>query len=165
MKEKLCEVALDYEAEMKACTESSKWEKNYELPDGQVITIGSERFRCPEYLFKPLEMNGQELEAIHELTYNSIQDCDIDVRKDLYSNIILSGGTTMFPGIAERLLKEMEKKVPKTITCKVIAAADRKFAVWRGGSTLTSLASFSSMWITKADYDEDGAGIVHRRCF
>nr|prf actin [Oxytricha fallax] len=164
IKEKLCFVALNYESALKQSHDSSQFEKNYELPDGKVITIGSERFRCPEYLFKPLEMNGRELDSIQDLTYKSIQECDVDVRRDLYQNIILSGGTTMYEGIGERLLKEIENRAPKSINVKVIASPDRRFAVWRGGSTLTSLSTFASMWITKEDYDENGASIVHRKC-
>ena len=164
IKEKLCFVALDYASALKESYNSSTYEKNYEMPDGKVITIGNERFRCPEYLFKPLEMNGKELPSIQELTYNSIQECDVDLRRDLYQNIILSGGTTLYEGIGERLLQEIENRAPKSITVKVIASPDRRFAVWRGGSTLTSLSTFASMWITKEDYDEHGATIVHRKC-
>ena len=164
IKEKTCFVALDYEAALKQSKDSSSLEMNYELPDGKIITIGSERFRCPEYLFKPLEMNGKELSSIQDLTYQSIQECDVDVRRDLYQNIILSGGTTMFEGIGERLLKEIENRAPKQVSVKVIASPDRKYAVWRGGSTLTSLSTFAGMWITKEDYDEHGAAIVHRKC-
>lgn len=88
----------------------------------------------------------------------------MDVRRDLYQNIILSGGTTLFEGIGERLVKEIEARAPKNIACKVIATPERRFAVWIGGSTLTSLSTFASMWITKDDYDEHGAPIVHRKC-
>lgn len=84
IKEKLCFVAPDFDQSMKTAADSSSLEKHYELPDGKIITIGSERFRCPEYLFKPLEMNGRELDSIQELTYKSIQECDVDVRRDLY---------------------------------------------------------------------------------
>lgn len=72
IKEKTCFVALDYEAAMKESQNSSSMEKNFELPDGRVISIGNARFRCPEYLFKPLEMNGKEYDAVQDLTYNSI---------------------------------------------------------------------------------------------
>lgn len=164
IKEKTCFVATDYEQALKQAQDSSSMEMNYELPDGKVITIGSERFRCPEYLFKPLEMNGKELDSVQDLTYKSIQECDVDVRRELYQNIILSGGTTMFEGIGERLLREIENRAPKSISVKVIASPDRRYAVWRGGSTLTSLSTFASMWITKEDYDEHGASIVHRKC-
>ena len=77
---------------MSSAEQSSEVEKNYELPDGQVITIGNERFRCPEVLFQP-SLIGMESEGIHKLGYDSIMKCDVDIRKDLYSNTVLSGGT------------------------------------------------------------------------
>jgi actin len=91
--------------------------------------------------------------------------CDIDVRKDLYANIVLSGGTTMFPGIAERIEKEMIALAPPTMKIKVVAPEERKYAVWVGGSILASLSTFPQMVITKDEYSESGPSIVHRKCF
>ena len=164
IKEKLAYVALDFEAEMKTYSESSANDKTYELPDGNTVNIGKQRFRCPEALFAPLKI-GKEFSGVHELTFQSIMKCDVDVRKDLYGNIVLSGGTTMFPGIAERLNKEMVALAPSTMKIKVIAPPERKYSVWIGGSILSSLSTFQTMWITKAEYDESGPGIVHRKCF
>jgi actin-related protein len=164
VKEKLCYVALDFDSEMKSCSESSDKEKTYELPDGNIITVGSERFRCPEVLFQP-SFIGKEASGIHDTTFQSIMKCDVDIRKDLYANVVLSGGTTMYTGIGERMTKELTALAPSTMKIKVIAPPERKYSVWIGGSILSSLSTFQQMWISKAEYDESGPTIVHRKCF
>jgi len=163
LKEKLCYVALDFDTEMKAAAESSDKEKTYELPGGNIIKVRSERFRCPEVLFQPIFI-GKKASGIHDTTFQSIMRCDVDIRKDLYSNVLLSGGTTMFAGFGERMTKELTMLAPSTMKVRVVPP-ERQYSAWIGGSVLSSLSAFQQMWISKGEYDESGPTIVHRKCF
>uniref|UniRef100_A0A0G4IAD1 Actin n=1 Tax=Chromera velia CCMP2878 TaxID=1169474 RepID=A0A0G4IAD1_9ALVE len=136
IKQKLTYVALDYEDELEKAEKGADIEQKYELPDGQVITVGAERFRCPEVLFKP-SFIGLEQDGIHTTTYNSIMKCDVDIRKDLYGSIVVTGGAaeaTMFNGIPERLQREIASLAPDSMTIKIIAPRERRYMAWEGAA-------------------------------
>ncbi|KAJ4715407.1 actin [Melia azedarach] len=144
---------------------TSSVEKNYELPDGQTITIGAERFRCGEVLFQP-SLIGREAEGIYVTFHHSILNCDVvDTRQELNGNIVLSDGSSMLPGIAHRLSNEISALAPVSVKVKVVAPAERKYSAWIGGSMLAALDSFQKIWISKHEYNETGTGIIHRKCF
>ena len=161
IKERLCYVALDPEKELKLAEKVSGMEKTYTLPDGETLTIGAERFMAPELLFNPGAI-GSEENPLDELIYRSIQNCDVDLRRDLYANIVLSGGSTMFPGLKERLHKELTELVPETMEVKIIAPPERRYSVWIGGSILSSLKTFAKLWVTRKEYREIGPTSVYR---
>ncbi|XP_078061851.1 actin-1-like [Mustelus asterias] len=162
IKETCCYVAQDFNEEMVA--NENDYLTDYELPDGHIITIGNERFRCPESLFKP-EMVGLTDPGLHALAMKSLEKCEADYQPELLNNIVLSGGSSMFPGFAERIQRDMGELVPNCAKLNVYASPQRKFSVWIGGSITACLNTFQSMWVSRRDYDEKGPVIVHRRCF
>lgn len=163
---------------------------DYELPDGTKVTIEAERVTCSESLFNPsllIEETWKEKSkfylktryyvdekqwfygGIHDATYDTIMKTDIDLHKDMYANIVLGGGNMMFPGIRERMTREITNLAPSSTEIKVIAPpsnSSRKLSIscWSGGSVLASLSSFKHMWISEDEYNETGPSIVHRKC-
>ena len=147
-KEKVCFVSENPSADvMKFFEEDLK--KEYMLPDGQVVEIDTERFLAPEILFNPGKVKAKQKTGIHTMCHNSIQKCDSDIRNRLYGNIIVSGGSSLFPGLERRLLKEIKALAPGGVDVKVVAPQNRHQFVWIGGSILASLSSFENMWISR----------------
>eukprot|EP01084_Bolivina_argentea_P265599 450267_1 len=166
LKEKYCYVALDYDTEvyMKQNNNYNDIEKEYKLPDGKIINVNEERFKCSELLFKP-EMYNINSIGIHKLLYESITECDIDTRRDMYGNIVICGGTTFLNGFSKRLDYEMRNIANvglKHMKIRIIAAQERKDSVWIGGSILASLSTFQQCWITNDMYDEYGVNILYK---
>lgn len=141
IKESICYVVSEYDDAMKEAELSQSCEKNYELPDGRKILVGNERFRCTEILFTPQNAD-YDMEGIHKYCFDSVMKCDNDIRRDMFQNVILSGGSTLFEGIGERLWNEMFALVPTNHKVKIFAPPERMYSSWLGSSILASLSTF-----------------------
>lgn len=160
IKEKACYLAQNPQKEETAELEK----KAYVLPDGSTIEIGTAKFRAPEVLFQP-DLIGEECHGLHHVLCFCIQKCDMDLRRTLYQNIVLSGGSTLFKGFGDRLLSEVKKLAPKDIKIRISAPQERLYSTWIGGSILASLDTFKKMWVSKKEYEEDGSRAVARKMF
>ena len=133
----------------------------YDLPDGSSISVGDERFKCPELLFNPSLIGLTESLGIHELCKKTIYECDIDLRKTLASNIFLSGGSTKFIGLQSRLQDEVQNLLPYSNKVKVKGSKDVQFLPWIGGSIVSRLSRFPYDCISRQEYEERGPDYCH----
>lgn len=166
-KEALCYVAFDFDAEMQAVRGGEEdVTKTHTLPDGTKITLGEERFRSPEVLFQQ-SMVGRDLyEGVHDTAHCAIAKCDMLLRRPLFENVVVSGGTTLLPGFCERLEKELHLKAPPSVHVKVASgrsSAARQHACWVGGAIYASLSTFEKVCIGREDYEEYGPTIMTRK--
>ncbi|EPB85937.1 hypothetical protein HMPREF1544_07269 [Mucor circinelloides 1006PhL] len=163
-KETICQVA-DTEFEEEVLSSRSK--KTFEFPDGFSHSFGLDRFKLPEMLFQPNVYDKEnKFVGVHDMVYNSINNCDIDLRPLLFNNVVVTGGNTLFKGFNERLNHELPLKAPGS-KIKIHAAGnttERKSSSWLGGSILASLGTFHQLWVSRKEYEEFGDSIVHRRC-
>ena len=137
----------------------------FQLPDGETLQMS--QADCAgvfEAMFHPELLTG-ESDGVQNTIHTAVNKSDIDSRKKLWSNIILSGGNTMVRGFAERLKDELRPLVPSTVTINVKSPEQRQFSAWKGASMMASLPSFQQLLISKAEYDELGMDIVKRKCF
>ncbi|PUU77349.1 actin family [Tuber borchii] len=173
IKEKLCYVSYDLELDHKLAEETTVLVESYTLPDGRVIRVGSERFEAPECLFQP-HLVDVEQPGIAEFLFNTIQAADVDVRTSLYKAIVLSGGSSMYPGLPSRLEKELKQlwltKVlhgdPTRLSKFKVRIEDpprRRHMVFLGGAVLANImADKENMWITKAEWEEQGPRVIEK---
>ncbi|CAE7903260.1 unnamed protein product [Symbiodinium sp. KB8] len=144
-----------------------KKDQPFELPDGRIIQLGQERFKAPEVLFKQDNFDKDRLTGLHQLLPDTIMKCDADIRPSLSENIVLSGGTSLIPGIGRRLLAEGRQVLPDDVCSKVRIEAPpgRENMAWVGASIIGSLSTFPLMSISRSDYEESGVSVVHKKCF
>jgi len=177
----------------------------YELPDGTVLEVGTDRFAIPELMFRPSLLMTLEQQrgttstagpsptsstftptltstapwtpnlpaigstwlpniGVHEMIKNSISSCDSDIRKELFNSLIVTGGNSLLPRFVERLQRDLLGFSQKLKIIPTNFPAERKYSVWLGGSILASLGSFHQMWMSKAEYEENGRSLVERKC-
>jgi len=161
IKEKVCFVTFNIERKQETSVDEEP-DIPYKLPDGSTIQVGTEKYRAPEVLFNP-SLLGLEYVGIHHCLGNAISKCDMDIRRTLFSDITLAGGSTTFEGFGERLLSEIKKLAPRDTKIKIWAPPDRILSTWVGGSILASLASFQRLWVTRREYDESGKNAIYRK--
>jgi actin-related protein 2 len=171
IKEKVCYVAYDINQERALAQETTCLMENYTLPDGKVIKIGRERFEAPEALFNP-HLIDSEKSGMADMVFEMIQDADIDTRSEYYKHIVLSGGSSMYPGLPSRLEKDIKDRYlrevlkgnadrMKKFKIKIEDPPRRKHMVFLGGSVLADIMKDrEEFWMTKREYDEGGMRAV-----
>jgi actin len=162
IKEKYVYCAINIEDEAKLYKQKNM-SRTYSLPDGEAIVLNDIMYQTSEVLFNP-SLIGKEMLGVHEAVHDSIQQSDINIRKDLYQNIVLSGGTTMLRGFDKKLEHELNTLTSGKTKIKIISPLERKYSVWIGGSILSSLPSFEQAWVYNSEYQESGSSIIHTRC-
>ncbi|XP_014210365.1 actin-related protein 2 isoform X1 [Copidosoma floridanum] len=173
IKEKLCYVGYDIETEEKLALETTVLVESYTLPDGRVIKVGGERFSAPEALFQPHLINV-EAQGIAELVFDTIQSADIDMRSELYKHIVLSGGSTMYPGLPSRLEREIKQLYLQRVLkndisklnkfkIKIEDSPRRKDMVFIGGAVLAEISKDrDDHWVLREEYEEKGLNVMKK---
>ncbi|KAK7404095.1 Actin-related protein 2 [Neonectria punicea] len=173
IKEKLCYVSYDLELDKRLSEDTTVLVEDYTLPDGRVIRVGSERFEAPECLFQP-HLVDSESPGLGEFLFNTIQAADVDIRSSLFKAIVLSGGSSMYPGLPSRLEKELKQLWltralqgdPERLSKFKVRIEDpprRRHMVFLGGAVLANImADKESMWVTKAEWEEQGPRVLEK---
>jgi len=175
MKEKLCYVGYDLELEKRLAQETTVLVETYTLPDGRIIRMGGERFEAPEVLFEPhlIDVEGG---GMADQLFDCINKADVDIRPEFYNHIVLSGGTTMYPGLPSRLEKEIRRlygeKVAKgnkvqlaKFKVRIEDPPRRKHMVFLGGAVLAEIMKDKQeFWMNRSEYQEIGEGVL-KKCF
>ncbi|XP_037385241.1 uncharacterized protein LOC119260400 [Talpa occidentalis] len=153
IKEACCYVAMDMAAEMARTQAQARVE--FVLPDKQVITLGSERFCCPEALFQP-SLLGLNQPGLPQLALLSISRLEAKQQEQLLANVVLEGGSTLVSGFPERLRRELGPHAT------VLGSPHRAVAAWLGGSIMASRDSFQNLWLSRREYEEEGPWAIYK---
>ncbi|KAM6980805.1 actin-1-like [Aplochiton taeniatus] len=145
-------------------TEDGSQGLDYKLPDGTIVNLSNEHLNCPEILFCPTTPQTSK-PGIHILAMNSLRKCDPDLQEALMANVVVCGGSSLLSGFSERLQIEMERLAPRESKVSVFSGSYREHSSWVGGSIMACLSSFQPMWVKRQEYLEEGASVVHKKCF
>ncbi|KAM5221505.1 actin-related protein T1-like [Ctenodactylus gundi] len=162
VKEKLCYIPW--------CSEKESYKRrlevprDYTLPDGHVIHMEEHLCQAPEALFCPQKLGIQDL-GLSEMVYDSILKCDTDMQQRMFAGIVLSGGSTLFPGLEERLLGELKQLTGQGTFINISDPPDRCFSAWKGASIMASMSAFKQMWATSDEFKEFGKSVVNFKCY
>ncbi|KAJ2713492.1 NuA4 histone acetyltransferase subunit [Coemansia spiralis] len=166
-KESVCEVM---ERPFVKSYAETKPPKPFEFPDGFNASFGAIRYALPEALFNPKRFysgpGADALVGVHELGVQSVFASDVDLRPHLLNSVVVAGGSSVFPGLADRLSQALHDGITgaRVKLHSPASTAERKVTAWLGGSILGSLGTFHQLWISRAEYDEHGSSIVDKRC-
>jgi actin-related protein 2 len=161
------ETVRQIKAERKLALETTVLEETYELPDGRIIKLGRERFEAPEALFNP-SLIDVESAGLSDMVFDMCQKADIDLRTEFFKNIVLSGGSSMYPGLPSRLEKDIKERYLKDVLkgdktrlskfrLRINDPPRRKHLVFLGGSVLADVMKDNDdFWILKKEYEEQG---------
>uniref|UniRef100_A0A673VJW2 Actin like 10 n=1 Tax=Suricata suricatta TaxID=37032 RepID=A0A673VJW2_SURSU len=158
VKHRYCYVATDFRQEPAR-------RRSLTLPDGRTVTLGKELCQCPELLFSPPEMPGLSPAGVPAMATQSLRKVPPEARADVARNVLLCGGSSLFPGFEGRFRAELLRTQPAEAHVVVPAQPTRNFSVWLGGSILASLRAFQSCWVLREQYEEQGPHIVYRKCY
>ena len=173
IKEKFCYISYDLDFDRKLATDTTVLMEKYELPDGRVISLGPERYLAPECLFQPYLVDS-EAPGIGEAVFQTVQKADLDIRSALYSGIVLSGGTSMYPGLPSRLEKEIKQQYLSRVLqndssrlsnfkLKIDDPPRRRHMVFLGGAVLANvMADKDHLWITRQEWEEQGPRVLQK---
>ncbi|GFE55144.1 actin II [Babesia ovis] len=166
IKERYCYVAVNYKQQLKLIErDPEQYTKKYTLPDGKIITLMRECFEAPEILISP-DIGGRYCPSLADIVYHSVRSCEPEVHKAMFTNILLTGGSTLYEGFIERCEHEFKDAANENMAIKIVPnVKNRNLCVWSGGSIVASLSTFQQMWVTKAEYEESGPTVIHRKCF
>ena len=156
IKEKYSEILPSHKDYEDLMSKQEVNKKEYNLPDGNIIEVGNEIYEIPESIFSPEILNVQT-KTLPETIVESINNCAISTKKELFNNIILGGGNTCIQGFDQRLKSEIINL--KKGNCGIISLDERGYSAWIGASRISTLGNFDGQWIPRTDYF-NGRGIM-----